>query len=222
MTHPDFTFDEKTGELARGGMAAVLSEQHAAMFVILRGGDYVESGALRHKLGRGRGRFYEFVKTLRKRLIRFGLNIETSRQFGYRLVVRDIPKWTPDIPPPLTIEQPQEDRRKLTRKAGRPLPKMWTPDEFDRAITMRNDGFDHTEIAAALGRSQTSVQSKFENDRRARIGRPIEGAKSRVLSDRQQDERARRSDGYDARDLTSQIMGDPPRGFSALDQRGRR
>lgn len=40
-----------------------------------------------------------------------------------------------------------------------------------------------------------------------------------LLDDVQIQEQARRLNGYEARDLTAAAFGDPPRGFSALDQR---
>lgn len=102
---PDFTFDEKTGELQRGSIVMLLKEAHRLMFVALRSGARVPTQNLAEILeAPDKIWLANEVNRLRKRLRRIGLNIEGKKWIGYQLIVGEMPKWEPTIAPPVRLE----------------------------------------------------------------------------------------------------------------------
>lgn len=96
----------------------------------------------------------------------------------------------------------------------------WTDTEVERLLFLHDDGWGVEDIAVKLARTINAVTERIGRELHRR-GR--EQGTARIngrVSDRQEHERQRRAEGYDARDLTGVAFGDPPRGFSALDQRG--
>ncbi len=89
----------------------------------------------------------------------------------------------------------------------RPGSKEWTADEEATLVTLRKSGMPMAEIAKQLGRSFDSVASKGNNLRHL-----IEDQTARVIP-------VRTWRGSRGETMTAMIMGDPPSGRSALDQR---
>jgi hypothetical protein len=97
--------------------------------------------------------------------------------------------------------------------------KPWTPHEWMRARTMRNNGDSYAKIDHSLGRRLGSTQGKFDyvpsEKQSIKDGDQLPGlnAPSEVLADRD----ARR-EAADRRDLTATLCGDPAPGWSMRDR----
>ncbi len=89
----------------------------------------------------------------------------------------------------------------------------WGEDEFDTLLLMVSRGEDPTAIAKALGRSRQSILSKMYaegmSQNRSTGGKGEVEAVKHLVAPRPV---------YTS--LTAAMMGDPPLGRSALDQRG--
>jgi hypothetical protein len=98
------------------------------------------------------------------------------------------------------------------------ISKLWTEQEWAEARAMREEGRSYGLIASCLGRSYKSVESKFKNE-----GGRKRGDRERPSSSRPSEEVLAQRDiriaAEDKRDLTARLQGDPPPGFSALEQR---
>lgn len=90
-------------------------------------------------------------------------------------------------------------------RAGR-LP--WTDAETEILTSMRQDGKSNGEIAQRLRRSKAAVQSKTSNLSLYIAPVPAPAPTARICATR-------------AQFVTATLMGDPPSGRSALDQRTR-
>lgn len=107
----------------------------------------------------------------------------------------------------------------------------WTSKMWLRAQEMCRAGMDELEIAIDLGLPQASIRYKFENERfvgRTTLmpRRPAAKTSIRIATSPQgrppqhvEEERERRLAARDRQDLTASFFGDPPPGYSALDQR---
>lgn len=155
----DFTFNKATGELTRGGKVMTFRPHQARIFAALTTGRTRTVSSLSQATGLPSDHIGAQIYWMRRYLQPFGIEIANRRGAGYWLVVRPMPVWRPNVPPPFALE-------------------------------------DNNAV--------------FERGQR--------GPSARRLSVRQQDEREQRYRGNDQRDLTGTIFGDPPRGFSALDE----
>lgn len=98
----------------------------------------------------------------------------------------------------------------------------WSPSNLALCFDMAREGSTNADIALAVGMSVASVEQKLIGmDRpRKRVAKPCnyitraEKAPQSVL-----DERERRQAAIDQRGLCAALLGDPPRGYSALDQK---
>lgn len=118
----------------------------------------------------------------------------------------------------------------------------WTDEETERLLSMVKLNTPFREIASTLGRSIKSVQTRYEyvnltprqrEERKQRLyatrhkQTPVRRRESdRLLTSSRPDaatldERDLRN-AAPVRDLTGLLLGDPPRGYSALDQLLRR
>lgn len=100
---------------------------------------------------------------------------------------------------------------------SRPQGRYWTEGETRRAERMREENHSAIEIAAALGRTVESVKAKlaYFSPRGAKgEGEPRPAVSAFALAQRE-----RRCVAAGCRDLTAELMGDPPPGFSALDRK---
>ena len=101
--------------------------------------------------------------------------------------------------------------------------RYWTKPELALARQMEADGLTHAEIGRRLDRSAHGIKCRLCRPMTACERRPI------VCSADQLAERMARRDVEDARDLralrtgilTPFLLGDPPPGRSALDEKGR-
>lgn len=96
--------------------------------------------------------------------------------------------------------------------------KLWTEQEWAEAQQMRREGRSYRIIAELLGRSGKSVQDKFarESGRRERETVRVSAARP---TDEMLEQVNRKYEALARRNLTASLMGDPPPGFSALEQR---
>lgn len=109
-------------------------------------------------------------------------------------------------------------RKASSGRRYRPGSIPWTQQEIGNAMVLYDDDHAIEDIAEVLGRSVESVRAKVHtelNKRQVAAGHTRENSK---ISPDQEAERLARRIGYDARDFTSAVLGDPPRGFSALDR----
>jgi hypothetical protein len=94
--------------------------------------------------------------------------------------------------------------------------KSWTDEEVEHALGLRRLGLAVKQIALKIGRTELAVFSKFteisHNSAQPQVCRVTPEALAA---------REARRDGYDRRDLTATFCGDPPVGYSALDDRTR-
>lgn len=104
MTHPDFAFDKKTGELRRGGKIVPLCKLHAEIFVMHQDGDVLSTKDVADRLHIPFHDTQYAISCVQKRLRKIGLDLAGVSGRGRRFVVNDMPKWQPTIPPPITIE----------------------------------------------------------------------------------------------------------------------
>lgn len=99
--HPDFTWNEKTGEVSRGGKLMSLRLRYAEIMSLLWRvpiGDYVASETLADHLDLPQYDVANVVGGLRSRLKPLGVSITGKRGAGYCIVIGDMPKWSPKIP----------------------------------------------------------------------------------------------------------------------------
>lgn len=108
MTAPDFTFNDKTGELKRGGKVIAFDGRRRAIVAALLAlpvGERIGARALADKVGALQHELSSEIANIRdRRFKQIGMSIEGHRTLGYRIIVNEIPKWAPTIPPPATIE----------------------------------------------------------------------------------------------------------------------
>lgn len=88
----------------------------------------------------------------------------------------------------------------------RPGSRAWTETEIELLTEMRQDGKTNKEMAKALRRSEASVSSQTSNIVTRNEVIPAPAPTVRKCSTR-------------AEFVTASLMGDPPSGRSALDQR---
>lgn len=114
MTSPAFTFNEKTGELARGGKLIALRRLHAEIFdaVAYATAPLIFERLQRRLSGKLSPRVLgREVAGLNRRIKPLGLAIEAVNggnvmTMGRRLVVNEMPKWKPTIPAPAEVPFP--------------------------------------------------------------------------------------------------------------------
>jgi hypothetical protein len=90
----------------------------------------------------------------------------------------------------------------------RPGSKEWTEAETTVILEMRAAGYGAAAIAPVLGRSRVSVQNRISNLPISAPPKPAPAPCERRCASR-------------AEFVTATLMGDPPHGRSALDQRVR-
>lgn len=100
----------------------------------------------------------------------------------------------------------------------------WSPEKLRVALEMRANGATYMEIGKVIGLSHVSVSIELANapcprkasERRMDNARTTEASRApnTVLI-----ERERRAEAADRRNYTQTFFGDPPPGFSALDQK---
>ena len=100
--------------------------------------------------------------------------------------------------------------------------RKWTEDEIATLCAMRAAGATYAEISRALGRSRDSCEGKIKYMEEQADRTNYTGNKDPEnwipVSQAQWLERERRLLA-EPRDLVGALMGDPPRGYSALEQR---
>lgn len=104
-THPDFIFDKRTGELERHGKRIALNSRHTKIMraiLSMPHGQHISSEAIVERTGLSH--LSTRISELRRRLEPVGILIEGKFGYGYRIVMGDMPRWQPNIPPPVTIE----------------------------------------------------------------------------------------------------------------------
>ncbi len=94
----------------------------------------------------------------------------------------------------------------------------WTPAEDARALALYQDDLGYDDIAVDLGVTVGAVKARIEKllysgKAKAEV-RPHGHVAPELIA-----ERDARKAAYDRRDQTATFCGDPPVGFSALDQR---
>lgn len=99
------------------------------------------------------------------------------------------------------------------------IPQAWSDGQKADLYRLRViEGRDWSEIARHFGRSEAAVKSKFKYEQHEnKIQRAAEPMREPV-PDSVLAERTRRLTAA-ARDLAGALLGDPPRGYSALDRR---
>lgn len=97
------------------------------------------------------------------------------------------------------------------RKGDKPKPpRPWTEQEFNLAKLMLGRGYSFWKIGCHLGRKGETIKYKlFPPAPRDRHRRDLPRLKA---------DAAARKEARDQRDLTAAFCGDPPPGYSALDQ----
>jgi len=130
----------------------------------------------------------------------------------------------------------------MSRSGTRSKPNPWTQQELDTLIRLREvKKMTYPQISFHLpGRSPDQCGRRYSyyksghlyNEMRrsvrkeagARIGRPPGAVAQSIhprLDEFMHQQRLRRLEAYDARDISASIFGDPPKGYSALDLRER-
>lgn len=124
------------------------------------------------------------------------------------------------------------DRNLSIRYQPRKPRGSWTPESRALANQMAREGAKRTEIALAVGMAVSSVTALLGGNWRPN-SRKIEGKKKggglsyarlyastpKALPPEIEAERLSRLAAADRRDLSASIFGDPPPGYSALDQK---
>lgn len=97
-------------------------------------------------------------------------------------------------------------------------PQAWMRSEVDRLFTLRQlEGRDWSEIALALGRSESSVKSKYKYEIHSRLTEaPSLPFQREPIPQSVLAEQAKRLVAWGERTLTAAICGDPPIQYSAL------
>ena len=100
------------------------------------------------------------------------------------------------------------------------IPQPWPDAEVARLMHLRFVlGWGWGQIAVELGRTESSVKSRFKYEQHSRdVKAPSVPFVREPIPDGVLREQARRLTAT-ARDLAGAVFGDPPRGFSALDRR---
>lgn len=100
----DFTFNDKTGELSRGGKIISLCRMHAQIFDCLAKAQApISSYAIERAIGAREKTVYFELPALCRRLRPLGISIATAQRKRW-LVFEEPAKWQPDIPPPVRLE----------------------------------------------------------------------------------------------------------------------
>lgn len=96
-------------------------------------------------------------------------------------------------------------------KGSKPKPPVpWTDQELNHAKLLFGRGYSFWKIGQLTGRTLEAVRNKlFPAPPRDRHHRDLPKLKA---------DAAARREAADQRDMTSTFFGDPPRGYSALDQ----
>lgn len=119
-------------------------------------------------------------------------------------------------------------------KPGKTI-RPWTPHEWGRALAMAEQDVPREDIAAALNRSVQAVLYRFHYFKKplppSRAQREMDAKRAAANANINKfgniihrvppellDDRARRSDARMRQSLTGLAFGDPPPGYSALDQ----
>lgn len=92
--------------------------------------------------------------------------------------------------------------------------RPWTEADEKLAKAMHEDDCSIAEIARALNRSEAAIEHRL-SPRGPRV--PYHAALFKLRA-----EAERRCEASQRRDMTATFCGDPPPGYSALDQRGAR
>jgi hypothetical protein len=95
----------------------------------------------------------------------------------------------------------------------------WSMKEFQQALRMKRRGVTCANIAAALGRSTTAVEAKLKYCGKTPVKFPMTGPPEVPMS--AIEEQIKRNTAHH-RDLTGEICGDPPAGYSAFDREATR
>lgn len=104
MTIPDFTFNEKTGELSRGGKLVSLCRLHAQIFgALVRAQGPISPTAIERAIGAVKKSVYFEIAPLARRIRPLGISIESGNRQRW-LSFGEVPKWKPKIPDPVRLE----------------------------------------------------------------------------------------------------------------------
>lgn len=100
--------------------------------------------------------------------------------------------------------------------------RLWSADDLATMIRMREvERSRWSDIEKALDRGAGSVHAKYQSLRRDKLPSAHQndaGGRPSISAD-QESERLARKQAAMRRDLTGEVFGDPPPGFSALDHR---
>lgn len=122
-----------------------------------------------------------------------------------------------------TVQRETQIRRRSVepRPVRGPQPRrMWTREELGRLVELRDEhGMGWKEIAQALNRTIGQCNSKYNYGHQEAARTSYDAGSNHKCSDEQLAERERRAQARDQRDITQTFFGDPPPGYSALDQR---
>jgi len=99
--------------------------------------------------------------------------------------------------------------------------RLWSASDLATLIHMREVGREKwSVIDRAFARAVGSSATKYESLRRGKLPRhPTETGGRIEVSTGQESERLARQEAERRRDLTGEVFGDPPPGYSALDRR---
>jgi IS30 family transposase len=91
---------------------------------------------------------------------------------------------------------------------------VWVGDTWERTLQLHIEGYSPRQIALKLGLAESTVENKLENELRAQ-----KAAAKQAHVDPEILARNARHEAAERRDLTATFFGDPPPGYSALDQK---
>lgn len=107
MTPPDFHFNEKTGEIRRGGIVIPplcrLHRDMLACLLLASEQSPVGAPAIARASGMRTTNVPDEIRNLARRLSHVAIRIATSPQ-GRWLIFEEMRKWKPNIPPPVRLE----------------------------------------------------------------------------------------------------------------------
>jgi hypothetical protein len=106
MTAPPFIFNHRTGELQRGGRAITLCKLHSEMFAYLALASEdspIGPGSIARSTGMKLDDVPGEMRYLAKRLQLVSIRVGSSPR-GRWLIFEEIPKWQPNIAPPVRLE----------------------------------------------------------------------------------------------------------------------
>ncbi len=95
---------------------------------------------------------------------------------------------------------------------------IWHPVDWQRAQQLRRDGFDYTAIADELDMSVHRVERKFAAEAFNRRNPDQIAHRNKGPTPEAEADRERRHQAWLRQSPTAIIMGDPPKGYSALDK----